>query len=84
MGSARRLAGQVAAVSPAALDAEKTFEVTVDARPAVWSQVDAPHGGRVRLIDVPAGCLRIRRAGGRFLRTGKECPYAATRWRGRS
>ena len=57
--SAARLAVQVAVAEPAALSAQENIHITLDGRPAAWSEVEAPHGGRVWVIDAPAGRLRI-------------------------
>jgi transglutaminase-like putative cysteine protease len=57
--SAARLAVQMAVADAAALAVEETIDVTLDDRPAAWSQIDAPHSGRVWLIDAPAGRLAV-------------------------
>lgn len=57
--SAARLAVQVGVAEPAAAEAEESVDITLDGRPVAWSQIDAPHGGRVWVVDVPAGRVRV-------------------------
>lgn len=54
-----RLAVQVAVADAPALAAQETIDITLDGRPATWRPLDAPHGGRVWLIDAPPGRLHI-------------------------
>jgi transglutaminase-like putative cysteine protease len=57
--SAARLAVQVAVAEPSAVSVQETIHITVDGRSAAWSEIKAPHGGHVWVIDAPAGRLRI-------------------------
>jgi transglutaminase-like putative cysteine protease len=57
--SAARLAVQVAVADPGLVRAEETIDITLDDQKAGWDQVDAPHGGRLWVIDAPPGRLRI-------------------------
>jgi transglutaminase-like putative cysteine protease len=54
-----RLAVQVAVADPTAYAAEEAIEVTLDDRAVQWTELGAPHGGRVWLIDAVPGSLRI-------------------------
>jgi transglutaminase-like putative cysteine protease len=44
---------------PATYSAEETIRVTLNGGPAAWSELAAPHGGRVWLIDTAPGSLRV-------------------------
>ncbi|MFZ0665351.1 MAG: transglutaminase family protein [Acidimicrobiales bacterium] len=54
-----RLALQVAVADPAAHDAHETTRMTVDGADLAWSELPAPHGGRIWLIDSPQGKVEI-------------------------
>jgi transglutaminase-like putative cysteine protease len=54
-----RLAVQVAVADPEMCAADETIAVAIDGVEAGWRAVDAPHGGRVWLIDSPPGLLEI-------------------------
>ncbi|HEY3941186.1 MAG TPA: transglutaminase family protein [Acidimicrobiales bacterium] len=55
-----RLAVQLAVADPDGCGAQETIGITLDGIEVPWSQVDAPHGGRVWLIDAPPGSLEVR------------------------
>ena len=57
--SRARLAVQVAPADPGAYDVKEAVGVTLDGADAPWRELDAPHGGRVWLIETPPGALRI-------------------------
>jgi transglutaminase-like putative cysteine protease len=57
--SPARLAVQVGVADPTAYCAEETIEVTLDGVEARWTELGAPHGGRVWLTDSPPGSLRV-------------------------
>jgi transglutaminase-like putative cysteine protease len=57
--SEARLAVQVAVADAALLGAEESIGITLDGQPVRWEQVDAPHGGRLWVMDAPPGRLRI-------------------------
>jgi transglutaminase-like putative cysteine protease len=54
-----RLAVQVAVASPEAYPADETVDISLDGAEIRWSELAAPHGGRVWLIDSPPGVLRV-------------------------
>jgi transglutaminase-like putative cysteine protease len=57
--SPARLAVQVAVADPVAYGAEETIGIALDGVEAEWSELCAPHGGRVWLIDAQPGSLRV-------------------------
>ena len=54
-----RLALQVAVADPAASDARETSRISLDGADLSWTELAAPHGGRIWLLDSPPGLLRI-------------------------
>jgi transglutaminase-like putative cysteine protease len=57
--SPARLAVQVAVADPSAYAAEETVEITLDGGELEWRERPAPQGGRVWLIEAPAGAVRV-------------------------
>jgi transglutaminase-like putative cysteine protease len=57
--SPARLAVQIGVADPSAYAAEETVEITLDGRAVTWLELPAPQGGRVWLLDVAAGALRV-------------------------
>jgi transglutaminase-like putative cysteine protease len=57
--SPARLAVQVAPADPGAYDVKETVRITLDGDEIRWNELDAPHGGRLWVIDTPPGALRI-------------------------
>jgi transglutaminase-like putative cysteine protease len=58
--SPARLAIQVGAADPASLTAAEQIEITLDGQPTSWRELDAPHGGRVWLLDSQPGFVQVR------------------------
>jgi transglutaminase-like putative cysteine protease len=54
-----RLAMQVAVASPELYSADETTEISLDGAEVPWRELDAPHGGRVWLIDAPIGTVHV-------------------------
>jgi transglutaminase-like putative cysteine protease len=59
VASPARLAVQVAVAAPEFCGAEETITIAVDGVEIQWRELDAPHGGRVWLIDSQAGELQV-------------------------
>ncbi len=57
--SPARLAVQVAVADPEGYSAEETVRIALDGVEIPWSELAGPHGGRVWLIDAPAGALHV-------------------------
>jgi transglutaminase-like putative cysteine protease len=57
--SPARLAVQVAVADPEGYRAEETVGITIDGEEGQWSQLDAPHGGRIWLVDAGRGLLHV-------------------------
>jgi transglutaminase-like putative cysteine protease len=57
--AASRLAFQIAVADPAAYPAQEQISITFNSAPAVWSELPAPHGGRVWLLDCPPGLVQV-------------------------
>jgi transglutaminase-like putative cysteine protease len=54
-----RLAVQVAVAAPELCGAEETITMALDGVAIPWRELDAPHGGRVWLIDSQPGALTV-------------------------
>jgi transglutaminase-like putative cysteine protease len=59
VGARARIVAQVAVAEPEARGADETIEITLDGRPLEWTELAAPHGGRIWLFDAPTGDLRL-------------------------
>ena len=57
--AASRLAFQVGIADPTAHGADERIDLTLDGVPHEWTEVLAPHGGRIWLIDAEAGHLEV-------------------------
>ncbi len=57
--AASRLAFQVAVADPAGHQADERISVTVNGVPHAWTEVIAPHGGRIWLVDAHPGRLEV-------------------------
>jgi transglutaminase-like putative cysteine protease len=57
--SPARLAFQVAVADPEGYRAEETIAMTLDGEEGQWRQLDAPHGGRIWLVDAGRGSLHV-------------------------
>jgi hypothetical protein len=53
--SPARLAFQMAVADPEGYRAEETITMTLDGDEGHWRQLDAPHGGRIWLVDAGRG-----------------------------
>jgi transglutaminase-like putative cysteine protease len=54
-----RVAVQVAVADPASYSAKESIAITLDGVPSALNEIDAPHGGRLWLIDAKPGVLRV-------------------------
>ena len=54
-----RLAVQVAVADPDGYRADETITMTLDDHGVQWSQLGAPHSGRIWLVDAGPGVLRV-------------------------
>ena len=54
-----RLALQIGVANPRQYSAQESIGITVDGAPIGWTDVPAPHGGRVWLVDAPPGALEL-------------------------
>jgi transglutaminase-like putative cysteine protease len=57
--SPARLAVQVAVADPEGYRAEETVTITLDDEESEWAELDAPHGGRIWLVDAGRGSLQV-------------------------
>jgi transglutaminase-like putative cysteine protease len=54
-----RLALQIAVADRAATDVFESYRISLDGADLSWTELAAPHGGRIWLLDSPSGVLQI-------------------------